>query len=329
MTPFEELAAGEPMGDAMYALLVELVEKSTRMYPPPAGYTTWSKEAAQEWLHEYFIPKKGELVALKFLHTAVDDPTLVLVAKKSVRRALIDWARATTAGNMVGRLETLLPREGFVDAKAIFAGTPAWSLPELGEAIYQGDWTDLLRSPQLKGIPPISQLNRQGTTSRANIDSLVRAARGLLEAAGGAMPARDLATAVVELFELDDPTMYSLRDADYNENDQMDEPSPDDEQRTDQDEADGIPHIDFVDQEQAHDDADRIWDALSPAEQRLVGYLDSPPAWKPLLPGRSDAAAVARDLKQKLGSMLRAEPAAPGALGIVLARSVYLTRNES
>lgn len=329
MTPFEELAAGEPMGDAMYRLLVKIVRQSTSMYPPPAGYASWTNEAAREWLHGYFFPKKGELVAQKFLNTAVDDATLVMVARKAVRRALTDEARATTAGKMVGRLATLLPREGFVDAKGILAGTPAWSLPELGDAIYHGDWSDLLRSPQLKGIPPISQLNSQGTTSRANIDSLVGAVRGLLTAAGGAMPARDLATAVVELFELDDPTMYSLRDADRDSDTDMADASPDDEQRSVHEEVDGVPITELVDRGLAYDDADRIWAALTDDEKRLVGYLDTPPLWKPLFRGRADVTSVASSLRTKLASMLDAEPVASGALDIVLARSVYLTRNES
>jgi hypothetical protein len=328
MTPYEELVAENPMGPSTYALLIDLLRASTRSYPPPAGHHSWTREAAADWLQDYFFPTKGERVALKFLTTATDDETLVLVARTAIRRALTDDARATTAGRMVARLETLLPREGFIDARKIYAGTKAWTLPELGDAIYQGDWKDLLRDPRLKGIQPIVSLPTQGTASKANIASIVQAVRGLLLAAGGAMYARDVANAVVTLFELDDPTLYALRDTDQDEHvDDFDGRSPDDEPLTEYDEPDDTPTGPFADVAQMYEDAERIWNSLTADEQRLIGVLDQPIAiWKTALPGRSDALAVGRALKAKLRGLLTEAPLAPGALDVLITRSTSLPR---
>lgn len=328
MTPYEELDAGNPMGPSMYALLIELIRTSTRSYPPPAGHRSWTCEAAQQWLHDYFFPAKGERVALKFLKTATDDESLFFVARTAIRHALTDDARATTAGRMVARLETMLPREGFVDAREIYAGTKGWTLPELGENIYQGDWKDLLRDARLKGIPPIVSLPTQGTTSKANIASIVQAVRGLLLAAGGAMQDRHVAAAVVTLFELDDPTLYALRDTDQDLTaDELDGHSPDDDTRSEYDEPDETPTREFADVAQMHEDANRLWDSLTTDEQRLIGVLDQPSAiWKASLSGRSDATAIGKALKAKLRALLTEEPLIPGALNVVIVRSANLAR---
>lgn len=330
MTPYEELVAGDSMGPSMYALLIELARASAsaRNYPAPAGHQYWTDDAARQWLHDYFFPAKGPDIALKFEVTAVDDATLIMVARKAILNALIDEARTTTAGRMKARLETMLPRAGFIDAKDVYAGTKGWTLPELEDRIFHGDWMDLLRDPRLKGIPPIESLPTQGTTSRANIASIVQAVRGLLLAANGAMRDRDIANAVVFLFELDDPTLYALRDADQDPfRDELDGLSPDDDIRTENDEAEDTPTGDFADSAHIREDAERIWAALTDDERVLIGVLEHPAAiWTQALPGRSDAAKLAKTLKAKLVALLLEQDSTPGALGFVIARSLSSPR---
>jgi hypothetical protein len=220
----------------------------------------------------------------------------------------IDEARATTAGAMKKRLAGMLPQHGFIDAKTIYAGTPSWTLPELGTEIYQGDWQDLLRDPRMKGIPPISQLNRSGPTSRSNVTSIIEGVRALLLAGGGAMRDRDIANAIVTLFELDDPDLYVMRDTDQDILDQRIK-----ENGTEVVEA-----------------ADRIWDALTTEEQRVVGFLDEPAAiCARVVPSYVDPVAFAARLGYKMRTILEADPPPPGALELVSVRSVHLSRNAS
>lgn len=327
MTPYEELTDGNPMGPSMYALLVKLTRSMGRGRPAPSGHTHWSDEAARQWLHDYFFPTKGERVGLKMLLTAVDDESLVRVARKSIQRAFIDQTRATTAGRMVARLETLLPREGFIDARGIYAGTWGWTLPEFGDAIYHGDWKDLLRHPSLKGIPPIQSLPTQGTTSRANVASIVRAVRGLLVAAGGAMSAREIANAVVTVFDLDEPSFLALRDEDQEPSSDEDEEGSDGDRHVSADQLRKATTEEFADLAHIREDADRIWNALTIEERRLVGVLEEPVAlWNVVVPGRSDVAALGGALKTKLQATLTAEPVAAGTLEVIVSRSLNLPR---
>lgn len=307
MTPFEEIASGTAFGPAMYELFLGLTKETGRRYPPPAGHAKWTLEASREWLHDVFIAKKGPTVATKLALTATDDDSLRRLARKAIQNAFTDDARATASGAMRKRLRGLLTKAGFYDATEVHAGTEAWSLPQFGESIFGGDWADLLRAPALATIDPIEALNTAGPTSRENAEKIVSAARILLETAGGAVRALDLAKGIVTLFELDDPDLYFLRDTDQdaNEQDRVEVPGQ------------------WLERIQA---ADQIWAALSPDERVLVAYLDEPAAiHKKLLPAQADVNDLASTLRIKLSAMLSAEPAPPGALGIVIARSADLT----
>lgn len=292
------------MGSATYELFVTLIARAATRYPPPAGFGSWSREACQEWFHDYFLPHKGFETATKLAALATDDTSFANLAFRAVANALIDWARATTAGRLQKRLRGILPSAGVLDASNVMAGEEAWTVPTNGDVAYGGDWRELLSAPALTTVGIIASLNPSGPTSLENRTRLSDAAKILLTEAGGAVRARDLANALVTFFELDDPALYALTDNDYPE------------EGRDQTEAPGE-HLRVIQQ------ADVIWAALSPDEQ--VGFAligGSLAAMRAAIP--SADGDFLENLRAKAQTLVARDGDSLAVLGIVRARSLDL-----
>lgn len=293
------------MGSATYELFLTLTARAATRYPPPPGFDSWNREACQEWFHSYFLPRKGVQTATKLASLAVDDSSFANLAFRAVANALIDWARATTAGRLQKRLRGIFPSAGIVDASRIMAGDEAWTVPGNGEIIYSGDWRELLSAPALRTIGVISSLNPSGPTSQENRDRLSRAAKVLLHEAGGALRARDLATALVTFFELDDPELYVLTDQDHPDGgrDQLEAPGE---------------HLQVIEQ------ADAIWAELSQEERVGFAFLDSSLAAIRVALPRADREFVEK-LRTKARTLIDRDANSLAALGIVRARSLDMS----
>jgi len=210
MSAFEEMRRDGRVGEQTVELFVWSVSAAVRRhrYPPPTGSAAWTHAVCLEWVIDLF-DKKGHDVAVRLFVHAVDQISFAKLVRRTVENELKDQAKATTAGKLRGRMRTLLGKEaGFVDATSLFGGDPAWTLEGFGDAIYLGDWADLLYAPALKLIEPIRELNTAGPTSKENADKLVTAARVILTEAGGAVRDQVLATALVKLFELEVAEMF-------------------------------------------------------------------------------------------------------------------------
>ncbi len=198
---------------ASYAFLRHVVGSVARRYnfPPPIGHPGWSAQAVNEWISDVFWPKKGTEAVIRVQLESTSDDSAEAILRTIVHNLLRDEARATVVGKLLERLHGVISKQGdLVSAAELTGGTASWTLPQLGEAVYEGDWTDLLRAPSLRSVPALSPLNTSGPTSAANSRALATAARTLVEVAGGAVRAADLARAIVQLYELDEPIVETL-----------------------------------------------------------------------------------------------------------------------
>lgn len=216
MTPYDELQRLGKIGPIQYSWLIAMVKRVARAngFPPPDG-GRWSDEIARDWLHGLLAGTKGLEFLTRVAMTATDDESFGKLVRRSLKNALIDEARATVEGRLSIRMRGLLSKEpDFLDFTAQYAGTAAWSLTELGDSIWTGDWEDLVRTPGLKPLGQIAKLNTAGPTSKENIAKLVGAARHILRVANGAITDRVIARALVRIFDLDELDAYFLRDQD-------------------------------------------------------------------------------------------------------------------
>jgi hypothetical protein len=302
VSAFEEMKNTGQVGHETFNLFAWNVPSSARRYgfPPPPGATAWSPPVCAEWVLDLFN-KKGAEVAVKLFTGATDEASFTRLVRRTIENEMKDQAKATEAGKMRSRMRTLLPKEDdFVDATALYAGDPAWTLAGHGEEIYTGDWEDLLTAPELKAIEPIQKLNTAGPTSRENIDKLVGAARVILQKAGGAVRDQVLATALVKLFELDAPDIFLVRDDDVSQ-------------------TAGKPGKTPEGQIEAIEAADAIIVQLSPDEAMALLVLDQPlAAAKQYLPHVTDLAEFLDQLRVKMQAIVDPTDLPPGSLDYVL-----------
>lgn len=299
---------------ASYAFLRSVVGSVARRYnfPPPTDHPAWNASAVDEWISDVFWPKKGPEAVVKVQLESSSDESAEAILRTIVHNLLRDEARATTTGKLLERLHGLISKQGdLVPTAALTGGTASWTLPRFGAAVYDGDWADLLHAPALRSLPPLGPLNPSGPTNAANKRALVTAAQVLVEVAGGAVRAADIARAIVELYELDDPTLDSL------------EPG-----------MEGIPTTTVAPEQPGRRAghvaaADRVWVQLDLPEVLLLPHLDLPAATvKRRVPDVDDPRRRLPALKSKLRQLLQDQDDQDEVFGIVLARAedLALTR---
>lgn len=307
MGPIDEVSGSSAFTAASYAFLRRVVVSVAKRYnfPVRPGHAGWTPAAADEWISDVFWPKKGYEAVVTVQVQATDDSSAEALLRVVVHNLLRDEARATTTGKMLDRLNGLIAKQGDLAAgDACTGGTRSWTMPELGDAVYDGDWRDLLVAPVLRSLPPLGILNPAGPTSAANRDALNTAARLLVEAAGGAVRAADLARAVVQIYELDDPAIDTLEaetEGRFVTTSAAEAPG----QR-----AEHVAAADFV------------WAQLELPEVLLLPHLDRSPALvKRLVPAVANPRQRLPDLQAKLRDLLKDQPDYDEVFGIVLARA--------
>lgn len=213
MTPFEEFTQLRNLGPVGYQWWKKQARIIANRYnfPPPPGHRSWTDDASADWLGEAFA-RRGKYFVAKIAALASDEQSYGRVVRASIKNEFADGAKATTEGKLRGRMRTILPQEaGFVDATGLYGGKRAWTLDSLGDAVWTGDWDDLLRLPGYSR-EQIGHLNPAGPTSADNRRRLVEATRVMLEAAGGAVLDLTVARVLVHLFDLEDVAPYLLGD---------------------------------------------------------------------------------------------------------------------
>ncbi|MDZ5146330.1 hypothetical protein [Microbacterium testaceum] len=136
--------------------------------------------------------------------TATSDASLERLLLVSIRRFLIDEAKATPVGRLRRRLRTLLAKDSrFVSADRLLAGEEGWTVPENGDAVWDGDVTELTRLTSSVQVATIDRLNTAGPTPAAARHSLVTMSYEAVARAVGAIRAQLLARFLHERFQLD------------------------------------------------------------------------------------------------------------------------------
>lgn len=200
---WEQLTDTGP-GEHVIELLIKLTLQIGRgnSFPPPPQHATWNRAAAMDVLAAIFAKKSDEFV-LAARATASDQQSLERVLLRTIRNWLIDEAKATPIGRMRRRLMTLLAADSrFRRADPLLAGEHAWTRPEFGDVVWQGDTGALFEASASHATEPLTNLNPAGPTSAQNKRIILDYLLGVLLVAAGALRAQVLATFVVNRFGL-------------------------------------------------------------------------------------------------------------------------------
>lgn len=210
-TALQELAAGAA-GPATVTLLIRLTQQvgNSRTFPPPAGYSAWSDDAATEWVSSLFADRGPTFLFTCFVQ-ATDDAILERLLLTTITNALIDEAKATEAGKMRRRLGTLLIADDrFEPAPRAYAGETAWRHQSVDDRAWDGNLEELVAHLHVADVAPILNLNRGGRTPKAIRESLTDASAAALLRTDAAVRAQLLARAILIRFELSDPQVVAL-----------------------------------------------------------------------------------------------------------------------
>lgn len=206
MSAFAELSGSEGLGPATVGLLIRLVGQTgrTNSFPPPLGHPRWSDQAVIDYVGSILSTARGTGMVTNCAITAVDDSSLERLLLVSIRRLLIDEAKATPVGRLRRRLRTLLAKDGrFISADRLLAGEEAWSVPANGDAVWTEDIAELTRLTASVRVTSIDRLNTAGPTPAAARHSLVTMSHEALTRAAGAIRAQLLARFLLHHFALD------------------------------------------------------------------------------------------------------------------------------
>lgn len=206
MSPFAELSGPDGIGRETVNLLIRLVGQigRTSSFPPPLGHPRWTDQAVIDYVGSILSTPRGLGMVMNCAMTATSDASLERLLLVSIRRFLIDEAKATPVGRLRRRLRTLLTKDSrFVPADLLLAGEEGWSVPENGDAVWDGDVTELTRLTSSVQIAAIDRLNTAGPTPAAARHSLVTMSYEAVTRALGAIRAQLLARFLYERFRLD------------------------------------------------------------------------------------------------------------------------------
>src|ERR1700712_578865 len=206
MSALTELVATNTVGPETVDLLIRLVGQSSRTssFPPPLGHSAWSDQAVIDCVGSILASERGAGMAIGCALQAGDDRSLERLLLTSIRRFMIDEAKATPVGRLRRRLRTLLRKDGrFLAANQLLAGDEAWTIPANGNNVWPEDIAKLEQLTASVQVAPIDRLTRSGPTPPAARESLLTRSHARLTRAAGAIRAQLLARFLHRRFHLD------------------------------------------------------------------------------------------------------------------------------
>ena len=206
MSAHDELVGTGLVGPETIDLLIKLVGQTSRTgtFPPPLGHPGWSDQAVIDYVGSILGAPRGSGMTVSCAIQATDQQSLERLLLTSIRRFMIDEAKATPVGKLRRRLRTLLGKdERFVGANQLLAGDEAWTVPANGENVWAEDIDELNRLTASVAVAPIDRLNVSGPTPAAAKNSLLTMAHEALSRAAGAIRAQLLARFLYRRFNLD------------------------------------------------------------------------------------------------------------------------------
>lgn len=206
MSAFQELTESGMVGSETVDLLIRLVGQTgrTNSFPPPLGHGSWSDQAVLDYVGSILSSTRGAGMAIGCVVSATDDRSLERLLLTSIRRFMIDEAKATPVGKLRLRLRGLLGKdERFVSATTLLAGEEAWTIPANGSTVWTEDLAELERMTASVQVAPIHRLNRAGPTPGPVRESLLAMTHEALLRTAGAMRAQFLARFLYRRFALD------------------------------------------------------------------------------------------------------------------------------
>jgi hypothetical protein len=226
-------------------------------FPPGENYTTWSREAVDDFVIDLF-KAKGKDILLTLLEAATSKGHFERAVLLAVERHLIDQAKKTPTGKLRRRLVTLLGQ----DTRFVHTKKPPperWSLAGQPTELWQGDIQDLHRvADRVTGVA-VTTWNEAGPTAAPVRHALVTVAEAVISGAGRAVRAQDLAQLLRERFVLIAPLKAYSLDLVGTEH-----------------EPEAPPLTGPEDAVLVKDAVDRVWSTLDDKEQRVLPYMHEP-----------------------------------------------------
>ena len=210
MHPFEELQQDGQLGPAGLQLMQLQVGQIVRRrnYPPPDGHQSWTADAINEMLNR--IVEIRPRMTMRLYEKATDAISFERLLRKSLDSAIVDIGRDSPVGRMVRRLRTIL---GAI-AKFVRVTAPSgWALDGLPLEPTTRTRADMLRAA-LTVSGDVPYLNRAGRTPAATRALFAAVAEAVILDASGSVSESDMATTIVNRFDLQDEPRLSADDSD-------------------------------------------------------------------------------------------------------------------
>jgi hypothetical protein len=196
--------------EAQERLLRKLVRSHAKRnsFPPGEGHEEWTRAAVDDFILDLFDKKKDPRILLRLLERATSKEHFERSILITVHRHLIDQAKATESGKLRRRLVTVLGQ----DQRFVFIGEPPpdhWALAGCPTDLWQGDVRDLLDvAYKVTGVI-VDTWNEAGQTAAHVRHALQTVSAAVIDWAGRAVRAQDLAELLRERFELLAPLRVS------------------------------------------------------------------------------------------------------------------------
>lgn len=226
-------------------------------FPPGEGHKEWTRGAVDEFILDLFDKKKDPRILLRLLERATSKEHFERSILTTVHRHLIDQAKATESGKLRRRLVTVLGQ----DQRFSFVGEPPpdrWALVGCPTDLWQGDVRDLLDvAYKVTGVV-VDTWNEAGQTAAHVRHALQTVSAAVIDWAGRAVRAQDLAELLRERFELLAPLRVSsaaLLPVDESATAVLERPE------------DSVVVMDTV---------NRVWQTLTEDERTVLPYMHKP-----------------------------------------------------
>jgi hypothetical protein len=201
MGAYDEFRRSGRLGDQGARLLYATVASIARLhrYPPSAGHSSWTADAVEEVAHDFLTSERADRRLTYLYMSAVDEESFRRLLGTAVLNHFRSAARRTMLGRLIRRLNDVLAgSDDFRRATGAGPNAAWWTLAE-GLDEPSACPTELLTAAAAH-VRDVRVPRWSDTAARrppdADRDSLVRLARRVLEAAGGAVAVSDLARAI-------------------------------------------------------------------------------------------------------------------------------------